>query len=56
MRKKGLNDHDLNVFIEQAQLSYVLQREGGWDAVQVSVEGGDGCKMDAEFFRIGWTC
>ncbi|KAI6227674.1 ATP-binding cassette sub-family D member 3 [Aphelenchoides fujianensis] len=33
MRRKGLRDQDLNGFLDEVQLSYILSREGGWDAV-----------------------
>jgi ATP-binding cassette subfamily D (ALD) protein 3 len=34
MRRKGIRDQDLNNFLEQVQLGYILSREGGWDSVQ----------------------
>ena len=34
MRRKGIRDQDLNRFLEQVQLGYILSREGGWDSVQ----------------------
>uniref|UniRef100_A0A1I7Z9X2 ATP-binding cassette sub-family D member 3 n=1 Tax=Steinernema glaseri TaxID=37863 RepID=A0A1I7Z9X2_9BILA len=34
MRRKKITDHDLNEMLEHVQLSYILNREGGWDSVQ----------------------
>lgn len=32
--KKGVSDRELEQTLEKVQLSYILEREGGWDAVQ----------------------
>ncbi|XP_021344721.1 ATP-binding cassette sub-family D member 3-like [Mizuhopecten yessoensis] len=32
--KKGIRDSQLEEILEKVQLSYILEREGGWDAVQ----------------------
>ena len=34
MIRKGITDQDLEDYLENVQLSYILSREGGWDAVQ----------------------
>ncbi|TKR66966.1 hypothetical protein L596_023186 [Steinernema carpocapsae] len=34
MRKKDFTDHDLNELLEHVQLSYILNREGGWESTQ----------------------
>uniref|UniRef100_A0A7I4Y4Z4 ATP-binding cassette sub-family D member 3 n=1 Tax=Haemonchus contortus TaxID=6289 RepID=A0A7I4Y4Z4_HAECO len=34
MVRKGFTDHDLEEMLEKVQLSHILVREGGWDAVQ----------------------
>uniref|UniRef100_A0A7E4ZUY0 ATP-binding cassette sub-family D member 3 n=1 Tax=Panagrellus redivivus TaxID=6233 RepID=A0A7E4ZUY0_PANRE len=34
MRRRGISDRDLIEYLEQVQLAYILQREGGWDSVQ----------------------
>lgn len=34
MRRKGVTDDDLAKILEKVQLSYILDREDGWDAVQ----------------------
>ncbi|XGW09470.1 hypothetical protein V3C99_011624 [Haemonchus contortus] len=34
MIRKGFTDHDLEEMLEKVQLSHILVREGGWDAVQ----------------------
>jgi len=34
VRRKGMTDRDLQNILEKVQLSYILDREGGWDAVQ----------------------
>lgn len=33
---KGFTDERLAEYLEQVQLEYILEREGGWDTVQVS--------------------
>ncbi len=33
MRKKGISDADLENCLERVRLSYLVTREGGWDAV-----------------------
>lgn len=33
-RVKGLKDSDLEELLEKVQLNYILEREGGWEAVQ----------------------
>ena len=32
--RKGVTDRDLEATLEKVQLSYILEREGGWDSVQ----------------------
>eukprot|EP00794_Sanderia_malayensis_P007819 gene7819-8666_t len=34
MRRKGFSDSDLQNFLDEVQLGYILDREGGWDVVQ----------------------
>ncbi|PIO74673.1 ABC transporter, ATP-binding protein [Teladorsagia circumcincta] len=34
MHRKGFKDHDLEEMLEKVQLSHILVREGGWNAVQ----------------------
>ncbi|EYC13177.1 hypothetical protein Y032_0044g1014 [Ancylostoma ceylanicum] len=34
MIRKGFQDSDLEEMLEKVQLSHILVREGGWDAVQ----------------------
>lgn len=32
--KKGFSDKELEYILEKVQLSYILEREGGWESVQ----------------------
>ncbi|KAK6060825.1 hypothetical protein COOONC_01504 [Cooperia oncophora] len=34
MGRKGFTDHDLEEMLDKVQLSHILVRENGWDAVQ----------------------
>lgn len=34
MMKKNITDNDLKYYLELVQLTYLLDREGGWDAIQ----------------------
>ncbi|CAI2343905.1 unnamed protein product [Caenorhabditis sp. 36 PRJEB53466] len=34
MIRKGINDTDLEKMLEHVQLTHILEREGGWSAVQ----------------------
>jgi len=34
MRRKRVSDADLVKFLDEVQLTYILEREGGWDSVQ----------------------
>ncbi|GFV78355.1 ATP-binding cassette sub-family D member 3 [Trichonephila clavipes] len=34
MRRKGVSDLDLEYFLELVQLTYLLEREGGWNAIK----------------------
>lgn len=33
MRQRGINDTDLKVLLGRVQLTHILEREQGWDAV-----------------------
>ena len=32
--RRGVSDAELETILQRVQLSYILEREGGWDAVQ----------------------
>jgi ABC-type uncharacterized transport system fused permease/ATPase subunit len=34
MRRKGIKDENLNDLLDKVQLTYLIQREGGFDGVQ----------------------
>ena len=34
MRQKRISDRDLCVFLDKVQLTYLLERENGWNSVQ----------------------
>lgn len=34
MKRKGFTDSDLERFLELVQLTYILERDGGWEVVQ----------------------
>ena len=34
MRRKRISDSHLVTYLEKVQLSYILEREGGWESVQ----------------------
>lgn len=34
MRRKRVSDQELVTYLDKVQLSYILDREGGWDSVQ----------------------
>lgn len=34
MRRKRVSDQDLLTYLDKVQLSYILDREGGWDSIQ----------------------
>ena len=35
--KRGISDTKLLEILDKVQLSYILEREGGWDSVQVNL-------------------
>lgn len=56
MRRKGIRDQDLNAYLEQVQLGYILTRENGWDSVQDWMDvlsGGEKQRIAVSFIGSG---
>lgn len=56
MRRLGRSDADLDKHLERVQLSYLLQREGGWDAIEDWIDvlsGGEKQRVAVSEF-ISW--
>lgn len=55
MLRRGRSDDDLDQHLARVQLTYLLQREGGWDAIEDWIDvlsGGEKQRIAVSIFKI----